>query len=144
MIEQPLHRERESPEDLALLDRGHPLEGVDVLGVDRKQVHVLVHALVHAPVEPGERCEICTDLGLLLAGLAQQALRHDELDVAPGDEDLLEAVLHAANAVGDEGEAGTVEDGFLHAGDEAESEVLADLADLAQEVEVEDQSMVVA
>ena len=71
-------------------------------------------------------------------------MRHDELDVAPGDEDLLETVLYAANAVGDEGEAGTVEDGLLDAGDEAEPEVLAYLADLAQKVEIEDQSMVVA
>ena len=80
----------------------------------------------------------------MLAGLPQQALRHDELDVAPGDEDLLEAVLHAADAVGDEGEAGAVEEGFLHAGDEAEPEVLAHLAELAQEVEVEDQLVVIA
>ena len=69
LIEQPLHRERESPEDLALLDRGHPLEGVDVLGVDREQIDVLVHALVHAPVESRERCEIRTNLRLLLTGL---------------------------------------------------------------------------
>ena len=139
-----LHRERQGPEDLALLDGGHPFERVDVVRVDRKQVHVLVHPLVHAPVESGERREIRTDLRLLLAGLPQQALRHDELDVAPGDEDLFETALYAANAVGDECEAGTVEEGLLHAGDEAESEVLADLADLAQEVEVEDQLLVPA
>ena len=39
---------------------------------------------------------------------------------------------------------GAVEDGLLHAGDEAEAEVLADLADLPQEVEVEDQVLVLA
>ena len=140
----PLHRARQGAEDLALLHRGHPLEGVDVVGMDREQVHVLVHALVHAPVEAGEGREVFPDLRLLLARLAQQALRHDELHVPPGDADLLEAVLHPADAVGDEGEAGAVEDGLLHAGDEAEAEILADLADLAQEVEVEDQLLVPA
>ena len=144
LLQPPLHRARQGAEDLALLHRGHPLEGVDVVGMDREQVHVLVHALVHAPVEAGERGQVFPDLRLLLAALAQQASGHDELHVPPGDADLLEAVLHPADAVGDEGEAGAVEDGLLHAGDEAEAEVLADLADLAQEVEVEDQLLVLA
>ena len=59
-------------------------------------------------------------------------------------EDLLEPVLHAANAIGDEGKTGTVKDGLLHAGNEPEPKVLADLADFAQEVEVEDQLLVFA
>ena len=50
---------------------------------------------------------------------------------------MLEAVLDAADAVGHEGEAGAIEDGFLHPGDEAEAQVLADLADLPEEVQVE-------
>jgi hypothetical protein len=76
--------------------------------------------------------------------LSRRAFGHHELDVLAGDEDLLEAVLDAADAVGHEGEAGAVEDGFLHPGDEAEAQVLADLADLPEEVQVENEILVLA
>ena len=141
--QQALHRERQGAEDLALLGHGHPLERVDIIRVHREQVDIFVHALVHAPVEAGEGLDIVADTGPLFAGLAEQALGDDELHVAARDADLLEAVLHAADAVGGEGEAVAVENGFLHAGDEAEAEVLADFAHLAQEAEIEDQLVVV-
>ena len=60
------------------------------------------------------------------------------------DVDLFEAVAHAPYALADEGEAVVVEDGLLDSGHEPESEVLADLANLAQEVEVEDDLLIVA
>ena len=112
--------------------------------MDGEEAHELVHALVHAAVELGEGGQVLPDFHLLVGGLLEQTLGHDELDVLAGDEDLLEAVLHPAHAVGDEGEPRAVEDGFLHAGDEAEAQVLADLADLAQEVQVEDQLLILA
>jgi len=80
----------------------------------------------------------------LLGGLLEQTLGHDEFDVAAGNEDLLEAVLYPADAVGDKGEARAVENGFLDTGHEAETQILADLADLAEEVEVEDQLLILA
>ena len=110
----------------------------------REEADELVHALVHVAVEFGEGRQVLADLGLLLAGLLEQTLGHHELDVLAGDENLLEAVLHPADAVGHEGKARAVEDGFLDTGDEAEAQVLADLADLAQEVQVEDQLLVLA
>ena len=144
LVEQLLHGQRQGLEHLALFHRGDPLEGVDVVRMHREEAHELVHALVHAAVELGEGGQVLPDFHLLVGGLLEQTLGHHELDVLAGDEDLLEAVLHPADAVGHEGEARAVEDGFLDTGDEAEPQVLADLADLAQEVEVEDQLLVLA
>ena len=135
---------RQRLEHLAFLHRGDPLEGVDVVRMHGEEAHELVHALVHAAVELGEGRQVLADFGLLVGGLLEQPLGHHELDVLAGDEDLLEAVLHPADAVGHEGEAGAVENGFLDAGDEAEPQVLADLADLAEEIQVEDQFLVLA
>src|SRR3989304_3167684 len=109
-----------------------------------EEAHELVHALVHATVELGEGSQVLPDFHLLVGGLFEQTLGHHELDVLASDEDLLEAVLHPADAVGHEGETSAVEDGFLDTGDEAESQVFADLANLAQEVEVEDEFLVLA
>src|SRR5215469_14296264 len=142
LSEHSLHGKRQGPEDFALLDRNHPLEGVDIVGMDREQPNIFIHALVHAPVEPGERRQVFPDFDLLLSGLLKQALCNDELHVSAGDEDLFEPVFHTTDAVGDEGKAWAVEDGFLHTGDESEPEVLANLADLSQEIEVEDQLLV--
>ncbi|MCG3137503.1 MAG: hypothetical protein HJJLKODD_01349 [Phycisphaerae bacterium] len=57
---------------------------------------------------------------------------------------MLEAVLHPADAVGHKGKTRAVENGFLDTGDETEPQVLADLADLAQEVEIEDEFLILA
>ena len=110
----------------------------------REEPDKLVHALIEPAVVFGKRHQVVADLGLLLGGLLEQALGHDEFHVAAGDKDLLEAVLHPADAVGDKSEARAVENGFLDTGHEAEAQVLADLADLAEEVEVEDQLLVLA
>ncbi|OQC24622.1 MAG: hypothetical protein BWX71_01810 [Deltaproteobacteria bacterium ADurb.Bin072] len=109
-----------------------------------EETHELVHALVHAAIELSEGCQVPPDFHLLVSGLLEQTLGHHKLDVLAGDEDLLEAVLHPAYAVGHKGKAGAVKNGFLDAGDEAEPQVLADLADLAQEVEIENEFLVLA
>ena len=63
---------------------------------------------------------------------------------ASRDEKLIEAILHPAQTVGHVREAEAVEDRLLHARHEAEAEVLAHFAHLAQEVQVEDQLLVSA
>ena len=50
--------------------------------------------------------------------------------------DLREALVDAPHAVGDVLEAHAVEDGFLHAGDEAELQMFGDFADLTQDGQV--------
>ena len=79
-----------------------------------------------------------------LASFFEEALRDDVGNVLARDADLLEAVLHAPHGLGDELEARVVEEALLHAGHEAEPRARADLADLAQEVEVEDQLLLLA
>ena len=88
--------------------------------------------------------EVGADLVLLIGRLLQQAFGHHEADILPREQDLREAILHAAQAVGDVLEAAAVEDRFLHAGDETEAQVLRDLADLAQERQVEDEVVIPA
>ena len=133
VVDDPVHGQREGLQHLALLDHRDPLERVDEVGVDREQPYELVQPLVHVAVEPGEWLEVGPDSCLLLGRLLQEALGHHVLDVGPRDADLLEAVLHPAQAVGHVGEPGIVEDGLLQAGDEAEAQILADLAHLAEE-----------
>ncbi len=120
VVDDPVHGQREGLQHLALLDHRDPLKGIDEIGVDREQPHELVQPLVHVAVEPGERLEVGLDSCLLLGRLLQETLGHHVLDVGPRDADLLEAVLHAAQTLGHVGEPGTVEDGLLQAGDEAE------------------------
>ena len=103
-----------------------------------------LEVLRHSLVGRGELLEVLADLGLLLRGLAQQPLLHDEGDVVAGDAHLREALLHPANGVGSAGEARVVEDRFLDATDEAEASRLADLADLAEHGEVDAQFVVPA
>ena len=144
LTENALHTYGQGFEHLAFFHHGNPLEGVDVIGMHGKEPDELVHALVEAAIVFGKGHQVVADLGLLLCGLLKQTLGHNEFDVATGNEDLLEAVLHPADAVGDKGEARAIENGFLDTGHEAEAQVLADLADLAEEVEVEDQLLVLA
>jgi len=112
--------------------------------VNGEQPHVLVHALVHRAVELGELGEVGPDLVLLVSGLLQQALGDDEADVLPSQQHLREAVLHTAQAVGDVLETVAVKDGFLDAGHEAETQVLGDFTDLAQERQVQHQIVVLS
>ena len=83
--------------------------------MDGEQADIFIHALVHVPVELGERRQVLPDLGLLLSGLLEQASRNNELHIPASDEDLLEPVFHTTDTVSDEGKARAVEDGFLHA-----------------------------
>ena len=108
------------------------LEGLEVVRVNGEQPDVLVHALVHGAVELGERREVFADL-VLLVGVFEQARGDDKADVLAVDQDLGEALVDAADAVGDVLEAAAVENGFLHTSrDEAEFQVFGDFADLAQ------------
>ena len=144
VVDDTGHGEGERLQHLAFLDDRDPLESVDEIGMDREQPDELVQPLVHVAVERGERLEILPDAHLLLTGLLEKPLGDHVLDVGPGDADLLEAVLHPAQTVGHMVEARTVEDCLLHAGHEPEAQVLADFADFAQEVQVEDQLLVLA
>ncbi|GIW56387.1 MAG: hypothetical protein KatS3mg082_2791 [Nitrospiraceae bacterium] len=102
LVEQLLHGQRQGPEHLALLHRRDALEGVDVVGMDRKEADELVHPLVHMAVEPGETREVLADPDLLFCGLPEQTFGDDELHVPAGDEDLFEAVLDPAELIGHE------------------------------------------
>ena len=143
-VEQRVHCSGEGLEDLALLGLRHLVEGVDVGGVHREEVDVLVHALVHAFVELGKGSQVLAYLSLLVRRLLQQALRHYELHVALGDEHLLEAVLDPSKRLGRERKRGSAEDRFLHAGHEAEAQVAAHFAHFPHEVQVVHQLLVLA
>ena len=134
LAEEFLHGQGQGLEHLALFHCGDPLKGIDVVRMHGKEAHELVHALVHVAIELGEGSQVLPDLDLLFGGLLEQALGHNEFDVLASDKDLLEAVLHPANAVGHERKARTVKNGFLYAGDKAEPQILADLADLAKKL----------
>ena len=56
----------------------------------------------------------------------------------------VEAVFHAAEAVRNVRKSSAVEDRLLHAGHEAETQVFADLSNLSQETEIENQRLVAA
>ena len=126
-------------ERTALLGEAHALEHVDVVGVNGEQTDVVVQALVHVAVETRERGQVVANLLLLVGRLLEQAFRDHELQVLLRQQNLNEAIANAAQAVGDELEARAVENGFLHACDETEARVLANLADLAQERQVIDE-----
>lgn len=70
---------------------------------------------------------MCTRLRIVLG---QQALRHNVGNVLTNDADLIEAILHPAQALGDELELRVVEQAFLQTSNEAEANQLADFADL--------------
>ena len=142
LVQHGLHGRRQGSQRLALLHRRDSIEGVDVFGMNGEQADVLVQGFVHPPIKPGEVREVFSHLGVLLTGLAQEPLGDDELHVAPGDQHLLETVLDPPQIVGDERESLAVEDRLLYAGDEAQPEVAARLAEFAQEVEVEDEVLV--
>jgi hypothetical protein len=144
VLENPLGLVAQRDKSTALLGEDKPLERADVVGMHGKKAHVLVHALVHGAVELGERGETGADLGLLVGRLLEQALGHHEAHVLARQQHLGEPVLHPAQAVCHVLEPAGVEDGLLDACHEAEAQMLGDLADLAQEGEIEDQVVVVA
>jgi hypothetical protein len=57
---------------------------------------------------------------------------------------LLESVLDPPDTIGHERESWAIENCLLDAGNETQAEVLTDLTDLAQEIEVENQLLVLA
>ena len=122
LIQHLLHGCRQRPQDFTFLHGGNPLERIDVIRMHREQADVFVHSFVHAAVEPGERRQVFANPDLLLRRLLEEPFSHHELDVVPGDEHLLESVLHPADRVGDEREPGAVENGFLNAGHEAQAQ----------------------
>ncbi|MNL09362.1 hypothetical protein D3C87_1301210 [compost metagenome] len=81
---------------------------------------------------------------MLVGSLLEQARGDDEAHVLTVDQDLSEAFVDAADAVGHMLEATTVEDGFLHTGYEAEFQVFGDFTDLAQDGQIEHQFVVAA
>ena len=112
--------------------------------MDREQPHELFEPFGHAAVERRELLKVFPNLGLLLVVLGQQPLGDDVGHVLPDDAKLLEAVLHPAQALGDELELRVVEQALLQARNEAEADQLADLADLPQEAQVENQVVLFA
>lgn len=121
---------------------GWPGKCVDIIGMDGEEPHEFVHVLIHRTVEPGKRGQMLPDFDLLLSSLFEEPFGHDELHIAAGDEQLLETVLHPAQALGDKREAGTIKNGFLHASHEAEPEIFTHLADFTQEVQIENQWLI--
>src|SRR5262245_27212439 len=112
--------------------------------MDRKEPHEFVHVLIHRAVEPGKRRQMLPDFHLLLSGLLEKPFGHDEFHVTSGNEQLLEAVLYPAQALGNKSKAGAIKDGFLHAGHEAEPEIFAHFTDFAQKVQIENQWLISA
>ena len=78
----------------------------------------------------------------MLRGFSQEPFSHHELDVVPGDQHLLETVLHPADRVGNERESRAVEDGFLNAGHEAQAQRPADFSQLPEKVQIENERLV--
>ena len=101
-VETLLHGQRERLEHLALFNDGYPLEGVDIVGVNREKPDEFIHSVVEVAVEFSERRKMLANARLLFGGLLEQALGHDEFYVVAGNENLLEAILHAPDAVGHE------------------------------------------
>jgi hypothetical protein len=73
--------------------------------MDREKTDELLHSLVHRAIERGELVQVLADQRLLLGILFQNPLG----DVIASDANLLEAVLHATESIGDELEARIVE-----------------------------------
>ena len=112
--------------------------------MDREERDELFEPFGHAAVERRELLKVLPDLGLLLVGLGQQPLGDDVGHVLPDDAELLEAVLHPRRLSATNWNFGLSNRLSCKPGDEAEADQLADLADLPQEAEVEDQVVLLA
>jgi hypothetical protein len=80
----------------------------------------------------------------LLLRLTQQAFLDHKCDVLTRDPNLLEPISNPTHRIRCARETRIVEERFLHASDEAEPRGTADLADLAEKLEVQDQLDVLA
>jgi hypothetical protein len=99
----------------------------------------LLESLRH-PIERRRKAlELLADLGLLRGVLAEKPFLDDICDVLARDADLLEPVTHAPNSVRRGSEPRVVEQRLLDTRDEPEACRPTNLADLAQEREVDDQ-----
>src|SRR5660398_242664 len=121
LAQDALHAHGQGFKYLPLFHHGDPLKGVDVVGMHREEPDEFVHRLVETSIVLGKGHQVVADLSLLLGGFLEQTLGHDKFHIAAGNEDLLETVLHAADAVGDKGKARAVENGFLDTGHETEA-----------------------
>ncbi len=144
LIQQPFHGNREGFQDLPLFNHRDPLEGVNVIGMNGKQIDELVHALVHMTIKTGEWRQIGTDAGLLFGCLAKQSPGDDELDILAGNQKLFEAVLDPADIVSHEREPRAAKNGFLNAGHESKPQVFADFPNFTQEAQIKDQFLILA
>ena len=142
MIKQLLHGLRQGLEYFAFFHRGDTLKRIDIVWMHREQTNELVHTFVHVSIEFGKWCQVLPDIGLLLRGLFEQTLGNHKFHIFAGNKHLLEAVLHPADAVCHEGKPGAIKDGFLHAGNEPESQVFTDLADFTEEVQIQDELLI--
>ena len=110
--------------------------------MDWEQAHVLIHALIHGPIELSEWRQVLTDLVLLVGSLLEQTGRDDKADVLPVNQDLRKALVDAPHAVGHVLEAHTVEYGLLDARHEAKFEMLGDLTNLAEDGQIANQLVI--
>ena len=119
----------------------HALERVEIRWMYGEEPTNSLHVqLVHGAVELSEALQVLTNERLLLRVLSEESLRDDIGNVLSSDSHLFETVpLHPPHRLGDELEARVVEQTLLYAGHEAEPRPRADLAYLAQEVEIENQ-----
>ena len=134
----------EGAQRLALLHQCDALEHVEVGGVDGEKPDEILQAFGHGWVERRKALQVAMDPPALIGCLAQQAFGDHEGHVGAGDAHLLETVARPAHGVGHKLEARAIEQQLLHAPDEAEASQPADLAQLAQEVEIEDEIMLLA
>src|SRR5262245_29450976 len=104
----------------------------------------LVHVLVHCTIESGERRQMFADFALLLGRFLQEPFGHNKFDVAAGDEQLLETNIPPTNAIGNNGKAKAIKDGFLYARHKAEPQVLTHFTYFTEKIQIEDQGLVSA
>ena len=107
--------------------------------MDGEEPGELAQALGQGRIEAGEGAQVLGDAGQLRVVLAQQALGDHVGDILARDAHLLEAIAHPVQLVGHEAEAWVVEERLLDACQEAQRRQCDDLAQLAQEAEIQDQ-----
>ena len=89
--------------------------------MDRVEADEILQPLIHRRVQLGKALQVLTHQGLLLAVFLQNALCNYVSHVFTGDPHLLEAILHAPQAVSCELEVGIIEEAFLNPTNEAEA-----------------------
>ena len=145
LLDEAANRGAEGLQHLALLGDVHAFERVEIGRMDGEEAHELVHAFVHRAVERRELSAGARgSSACCLASFLSSRSDNDVGDILASDADLLEAVLHAPQGVGDELEARLSNRLSCTPAMKRKRVLSADLADLAQEVEVEDQLLLFA